>query len=100
MKAAWYQSNIHPLGLPNKTATAIDHILTNLYTETVLKAAIFKYDLSDHFPIFFHRRMKLFIPTKDHLMNNLFSILKRNFFKVIGKKLKLYEIHVMPTHIF
>ena len=36
-----------------KTATAIDHILTNCVTETVFKTAIFKSDVSNHFPICF-----------------------------------------------
>ena len=33
-------------------------------------------------------------------MNNLSLILKLTFLKLIGKKLKLYKIHVMPTHFF
>ena len=48
----------------------------------------------------FPRRMKLFIFAEDHLMNNLSLILKLTFLKLIGKKLKLYKIHVMPTHFF
>ena len=36
-----------------KTETAIDVILTNSFTETVFKTAIFKSDISDHFPICF-----------------------------------------------
>ena len=42
--------------------------------------------------------MKLFIFAEDHSMNNLSLILKLTFLKLIGKKLKLYKIHVMPTH--
>ena len=33
-------------------------------------------------------------------MNNLFSFFKKIFLKLIGKKLKLYKTHVMPTHTF
>ena len=33
--------------------TAINHILTNSFTETVFKFVIFKSDISDHFPICF-----------------------------------------------
>ena len=36
-----------------KTTTAIDHILTNSFTDTVFKTAIFKSNISDHFPICF-----------------------------------------------
>ena len=36
-----------------KTAPAIDHILTNSFTDTVFKTAIFKSNISDHFPICF-----------------------------------------------
>ena len=36
--------------ITNKAAIAIDHILTNPYIETILKAAILKCDVSDHFP--------------------------------------------------
>ena len=36
-----------------KTETAIDVILTNSFTETVFKTAIFKSDISDRFPICF-----------------------------------------------
>ena len=31
----------------------MDHILTNSFTDTVFKTAIFKSDISDHFPICF-----------------------------------------------
>ena len=42
-----------PTRVTRKTATAIDHILTNSFTDTVFKTAIFKSDISDHFPICF-----------------------------------------------
>ena len=35
----------------NKTATAIDHISTNAYPETIFKTEIFMCDVSDHVPI-------------------------------------------------
>ena len=34
-----------------KTATAIDHILTNSFVDTNFKSVSFKTDISDHFPI-------------------------------------------------
>ena len=42
-----------PSRVTQKTATTIDHILTNSLTDTVFKTAIFKSDISDHFPICF-----------------------------------------------
>ena len=40
-----------PTRVTTKTATAIDHILTNFFIDTVFKTAILKTDISDHFPI-------------------------------------------------
>ena len=42
-----------PSRVTRKTTTAIDHILTNSFTNTVFKTAIFKSDISDHFPVCF-----------------------------------------------
>ena len=44
----WYDPNKKPTRVTRKTATAIDHILTNCFSE-----AIFKSDISDHFSICF-----------------------------------------------
>ena len=40
-----------PARVTMKTATAIDYILTNSFVDTNFKSAIFKTDISDHFPI-------------------------------------------------
>ena len=40
-----------PTRVTRKTATAIDHIITNDYIESLFKTAIIKSDISDHFPI-------------------------------------------------
>ena len=40
-----------PTRVTMKTATAIDNILTNSFLDTNFKSAIFKTDISDHFPI-------------------------------------------------
>ena len=40
-----------PTRVTNKKTTAIEHILINSYTETIFKTAIFKCDISDHFPV-------------------------------------------------
>ena len=42
-----------PTRVTRKAATAIDPILTNCFTKKVFKTAIFKSDISDHFPICF-----------------------------------------------
>ena len=40
-----------PKRVTRKTATAIDHILTNQFINVDFKTAIFKTDISDHFPV-------------------------------------------------
>ena len=40
-----------PTRVTKKTATAIDHIITNSFVENTFKTAIIKTDVSDHFPI-------------------------------------------------
>ena len=47
-----------PTRVTNKTATAIDHILTNTYTEIIFKTAILKSDVTDHFPIYHTKVIK------------------------------------------
>ena len=51
-----YQNNIIPIinkstSVTKKTATAIDHIITNCFIDTNFKTAIFKSDINDYFPI-------------------------------------------------
>ena len=40
-----------PTRVTKKTATAIDHIITNSFVENTFKTAIIKSDVSDHFSI-------------------------------------------------
>ena len=40
-----------PTRVTKKTATEIDHILTNSFVENTFKTAIIKSAVSDHFPI-------------------------------------------------
>ena len=42
-----------PTRITKKTATAIDHILTNQFINVNFKTTIFKTDISDHFPVCF-----------------------------------------------
>ena len=80
-----------PTRVTNKTGTAIDHILTNSYTDTIFRIAILKCDVSDHFPIC------LIIPSlKFSSKNKIIYTYKRSF----NEQLKLYKTHMMLTHIF
>ena len=42
-----------PTRVTRETSTAIDHILTNSFIDTIIKTGIIKSDVSDHFPISF-----------------------------------------------
>ena len=64
-----YQSSIipainKPTQVTRKTATAIDHILTNSFIDTTIKTDIIKSDASDHFSIC------LFIPSEKVSVEN------------------------------
>ena len=78
-----------PTRVTNKTATAIDHILTNSYTETIFKTAIPKCDVSGHSPIC------LIIPSlKFSSKNKDIYIYKRSFNEqsIINLKKKHFQI--------
>ena len=53
-----------PTRVIRKTATAINHILTNSFVDTTIKVGIIKSDVSDHFPIY------LFIPSEKVSVEN------------------------------
>ena len=40
-----------PARVTEKTATSIDHIITNSFVENTFKTTISKSDVSDHFPV-------------------------------------------------
>ena len=40
-----------PTRVTSRTATAIDHIITNCFINVNFKIAIFKIDITDHFPV-------------------------------------------------
>ena len=78
-----------PTRVTNKTATAMNHILTNSYTETIFKTAILKCDVSDHFPIC------LIIPSlRVSLKNKIIYTYKRSFNEqsIFNFKKKLFQI--------
>ena len=100
MKTAYIPIINKPTRVTNKTSTVIDHILTNSYSETIFKTVILNlmFQVISYLPyhtiseIVTESYLKLFTFAKNHLMNNLSSVLKRTFLKLIGKKLKLYKL--------
>ena len=79
------------------TATAIDHILTNSFIDKNFKTAVFKSDISDHFPICF------MIPsTKCKIENKTSFIFKRifNFDAANTFKQDLHKTNWKDTEVF
>ena len=77
-----------PTRVTYKTATAIDHILTNSYTDTKFETAILKSDVSDHFPIC------LFIPSMKPLSKYEETYIYKRIYNeqsVIEFKQKIFE---------
>ena len=60
-----------PTRVTRTTVTAIDHILTNSFSDKNFRTAIFKSDISDHFPICF-----IITSTKPKIENKLPLFLK------------------------
>ena len=85
-----------PTRVKRKTTTATDHILTNSFTDTAFKTAIFKSDLSDHFPICF---INHFLPnnqmtqkisyTKKGFDNESVKLIKQNLYKTSWDEIKV-----------
>ena len=108
-----YQNNListinKPTRVTMKTATAIDHILSNYFVDTDFKSAIFKTDIAGHFPVC----LLLPLPSIAKSENETTSIYKRTFIsdsiemynkncmKLIGKKLKRIKILMKSTKFF
>ena len=73
-----------------KTATTIDHILTNFFVDTNLKSAIFETNISDHFPICLFLPSPRVIRKWNHLIyNRIVDTLEIEMFN----KQQLYEIN-------
>ena len=77
-----------PTRVTDNTATAIDHVLTNSYTETIFMTAILKRDVSDHFPI-----CLLIPPLKFSSKNKIIYTYKRSFNgqSIFNFKKKLFQ---------
>ena len=91
-----YQNNLiptinKPTRVTMKTATAIDHILTNSFVDTDFKSVIFKTDISAHFPVCF----LLPLPSIAKSENETTFIYKRTFSSdsIEMFKQKLYKIN-------
>ena len=89
-----FQNNIIPIinkptRVTKKTATAIDHIITNCFVDTNFKTSIYKSGISDQFPI------SVFLSPMIHEnKNELTYLYKRNINSEMFEKFnqKLYEI--------
>ena len=85
-----------PTRVTRKTTAVIDHILTNSFTDTVFKTAIFKSGISDHFPICFMipssmkqaKIQKITSNLKEYLAQNQLSCLNINCMKPFRMTLK------------
>ena len=91
-----YQNNLNPtINKPTrvamKTATAVDHILTNSFVDTDFKSAIFKNDISGHFLVC----LLLPLPSIAKSENETTFIYNRTFSSdsIEMCKQKLYEIN-------
>ena len=56
-----------PTRVTRKTATVIDHILTNNFIDDNFKTSIFKTDISYHFPL------SIIISSKEKLVENKYT---------------------------
>lgn len=96
-----------PTRVTRKSARAIDHILTYCFTKTLSKTAIFKSDISDHFPIFFlvppsstQRENKTTFIYKRIFNTESTESFKKSYMKLIGKKLKALKIQTKHMQHF
>ena len=83
-----------PTRVTRTTATAIDHILTNSFADRNFKTAIFKSDVSDHFPICFIIRSTK--PKISFIFKRIFNFETINFFKEDLYKTNWKDIEAFP----
>ena len=95
-----------PSRVTKKTATAIDHIITNSFVENTFKTAIIKSDVSDHFPIciFFLQqtylqKMMLSINIKEPLMIKKLKLFFKISINMTGIPLKPIRMQMKLTII-
>ena len=81
-----------PTRVTKKTASTIDHIITNSFVENTFKTAIIKSDVSDHFPIC------IFFPSANLFTKN--DVIYQYKRTINDKKLKLFfKISINMTGI-
>ena len=80
-----------PTRVTRKTATAIDHILTNSFVDTTIKTGVIKSDVSDHFPI-----CLFILSEKVSVENEIVYLYKRiiNFETIEAFTQNLYEYNL------
>ena len=95
-----------PTRATKKTATAIDHIITNSFVEITFKTAIIKSDVSDHFPIciFFLQqtyleKLMLSINIKEPLMMKKLKLFFKISINMTGISLKPIRMQMKLTII-
>ena len=108
-----YQNNLisainKPTRVTEKTATAIDHILSNYFVDTDFKSAIFKTDIADHFPVCLLLPLPSITKSENEttfiykrpFSSNSIKMYNKNCMKLIGKKLKRIKTLMKPTKFF
>ena len=72
-----------------KTATAIDHILTNSFIDTNFKSAIFKTDISDHFPMcLFKSESQIIFIYKRVVITLAIELFKQQLYEINWKEIE------------
>ena len=97
-----------PTRVTRQSVTAIDYILTNCFVNFDFKTAIFKSDISDHFPIsFFLPMTNEFSKTepiyihKRIINNNAIEMFRQKLYtKLTGRNLKHQEIQMCVIKSF
>ena len=86
-----------PTRVTKKTATAIDHIITNSFVENTFKTAIIKTDVSDHFPIcIFFPSTNLF--TKNDVIYQYKRTINDKKIEAFLQNLYQYDWDTIKTH--
>ena len=88
-----------PTRVTKKTATAIDHIITNCFADANLNTAIYKSDISVVIIFRFVFLSPMMYENKNEV-TYLYKNLIKNSMKLTGMKSKVAEIHLNPMKYF
>ena len=96
-----YQNGMIPTinkpGATKKTATAIDHIITNSFVKNTFKTAVIKSDVSDHFPIcLFFPSTNLF--TKNDVIYQYKRTINDEKIEAFLQNLYQYDFDIIKTY--